>query len=91
MSHHFFSQSIDSISDIKEFVSNYPEFKKMSGTVSKHVAVLGELSREVKENAMLDVSECEQTLVCGMDKVILQLPPAVKKIKKCNACYGKVL
>jgi hypothetical protein len=32
----------------------------MSGTVSKHVALVGELSKEVKENSLLDVSECEQ-------------------------------
>ena len=54
------SQNIDSIGDIKEFISNYPEFKKMSGTVSKHVALVGELSREVREKSLLEVSECEQ-------------------------------
>ncbi len=53
-------QNIESIGDIKDFVSNYPEFKKMSGTVSKHVALVGELSREVKENELLEISECEQ-------------------------------
>ena len=46
----------------------YSEFKKMSGTVSKHVVLVGELSREVKENALLDVSEFEQTIVCGYEK-----------------------
>ena len=61
-------QNIESIGDIKDFVSAYPEFKKMSGTVSKHVALVGELSREVKENSLLDVSECEQTIVCGLEK-----------------------
>ena len=34
---------LDSISDIKDFITNYPEFKKMSGTVSKHVALVTEL------------------------------------------------
>lgn len=61
-------QNIESIGDIKDFVSNYPEFKKMSGTVSKHVALVGELSREVREKSLLDVSECEQTIVCGLEK-----------------------
>ena len=40
----------------------------MSGTVNKHVALLSELSKEVKENRLMEVSECEQTLACGMDK-----------------------
>jgi len=56
-------QNIESIGDIKDFVSNYPEFKKMSGTVSKHVALVGELSREVKENDLLEISECEQVSI----------------------------
>ncbi|KTG44452.1 hypothetical protein cypCar_00044841 [Cyprinus carpio] len=38
-------QKLESISDMKAFVDNYPQFKKMSGTVSKHVTVVGELSR----------------------------------------------
>ncbi|XP_042370545.1 vacuolar protein sorting-associated protein 45-like, partial [Plectropomus leopardus] len=29
-------QKLESISDMKAFVDNYPQFKKMSGTVSKH-------------------------------------------------------
>ncbi len=41
----------------------------MSGTVSKHVALVGELSKEVKENSLLDVSECEQV----KKKVIFEL------------------
>ena len=62
--------NIESIGDIKDFVASYPEFKKMSGTVSKHVALVGELSKEVKENCLLDVSECEQNIVCGLEKEI---------------------
>ena len=61
-------KQIDSINDIKDFVSSYPEFKKMSGTVNKHVALLSELSKEVKENRLMEISECEQTLACGPDK-----------------------
>ena len=40
----------------------------MSGTVNKHVALLSELSKEVKENGLMEASECEQTLACGLDK-----------------------
>lgn len=61
-------QKIDSIGDIKDFVSNYPEFKKMSGTVNKHVSLLGELSKDVKNYNLMEASECEQTICCGSDK-----------------------
>lgn len=40
---------LDSIQDMKAFVESYPEFRAMSGSVSKHVSVVGELSRQVRD------------------------------------------
>uniref|UniRef100_A0A3B3UUH8 Vacuolar protein sorting-associated protein 45 n=1 Tax=Poecilia latipinna TaxID=48699 RepID=A0A3B3UUH8_9TELE len=60
-------QKLESISDMKAFVDNYPQFKKMSGTVSKHVTVVGELSRLVSERQLMEVSEVEQELACQND------------------------
>jgi len=58
-------------------VENYPQFKKMSGTVSKHVTVVGELSRLVGERNLLEVSEVEQELACQNDhSSALQVPRA---------------
>ena len=39
----------------------------MSGTVAKHVTVVGELSRLVGAYNLMDVSECEQEIVCQSD------------------------
>ncbi|XP_064608238.1 vacuolar protein sorting-associated protein 45-like [Liolophura sinensis] len=58
---------VESIADMKAFVENYPQFKKMSGTVAKHVTVVGELSRLVGSHCLLEVSECEQELACQGD------------------------
>lgn len=56
-------------------MENYPQFKKMSGTVSKHVTVVGELSRLVAERNLLEVSEVEQELACQSDhSSALQVP-----------------
>ncbi|XP_028911713.1 vacuolar protein sorting-associated protein 45 isoform X2 [Ornithorhynchus anatinus] len=60
-------QKLESIADMKAFVENYPQFRKMSGTVAKHVTVVGELSRLVSERGLLDVSEAEQELACHGD------------------------
>ena len=60
-------QKVDSIEDMKAFVENYPQFKKMSGTVSKHVSVVGELSRIVANKNLLEISECEQDIACQND------------------------
>jgi hypothetical protein len=57
--------SIESIADMKRFVEDYPEFRKLSGNVSKHVTLVSELSRRVGEDNLLDVSELEQSLACN--------------------------
>lgn len=57
--------SIESIADMKRFVEDYPEFRKLSGNVSKHVTLVGELSRRVGADGLLDVSELEQSLACN--------------------------
>ncbi|XP_074639862.1 vacuolar protein sorting-associated protein 45-like [Acropora palmata] len=61
------NQRLESISDMKAFVENYPQFKKMSGTVSKHVTIVSELSRLVSARSLLDVSEVEQDLTSQSD------------------------
>eukprot|EP00112_Aurelia_sp_Birch-Aquarium-sp1_P005793 Seg1658.2 transcript_id=Seg1658.2/GoldUCD/mRNA.D3Y31 product="Vacuolar protein sorting-associated protein 45" protein_id=Seg1658.2/GoldUCD/D3Y31 len=61
------NQKLDSIADMKAFVENYPQFRKMSGTVSKHVTVVSELSRLVSNNCLLEVSELEQDIACRSD------------------------
>lgn len=57
-------QKVESIADMKAFVENYPQFKKLSGNVSKHVTVVGELSSMVGKHSLLEVSEIEQELTC---------------------------
>lgn len=60
---------------LQAFVDNYPQFKKMSGTVSKHVTVVGELSRLVSERQLMEVSEVEQELACQNDHSNAQQVP----------------
>ncbi|KAI9793389.1 MAG: vacuolar protein sorting-associated protein 45 [Peltula sp. TS41687] len=57
--------NIESIADMKRFVEEYPEFRKLSGNVSKHVTLVGELSRRVGQDNLLEVSELEQSLACN--------------------------
>lgn len=55
-------KKIDTVSDMKRFVDEYPEFRKLGGNVSKHVALVGELSRLVESTRLLEISELEQSL-----------------------------
>ena len=59
------NMNIESIADMKRFVEDYPEFRRLSGNVSKHVTLVGELSRRVDVDSLLEVSELEQSLACN--------------------------
>lgn len=50
---------------MKRFVEEYPEFRKLGGNVSKHVALVGELSRLVERDKLLELGEVEQGLATG--------------------------
>ena len=82
------SMNIESIADMKRFVEDYPEFRRLSGNVSKHVTLVSELSRRVGEENLLDVSELEQSLACSDNhtndlKVCFEdSQPAIPKKKK---------
>ncbi|GAA5982763.1 hypothetical protein JCM11641_007780 [Rhodosporidiobolus odoratus] len=53
---------IETVADMKRFIDEYPEFRKLGSNVSKHVALVGELSRLVNARQLLQVSELEQSL-----------------------------
>ncbi|KAI0458343.1 Sec1-like protein [Xylaria acuta] len=57
--------NIESIADMKRFIEEYPEFRQLSGNVSKHVTLVSELSRRVGAENLLEVSEVEQSLACN--------------------------
>jgi vacuolar protein sorting-associated protein 45 len=59
------TQEMNSIADMKRFVEEYPEFRKLSSNVTKHITLVGELSRRVGNDNLLDVSELEQSLACN--------------------------
>merc|ERR1719498_330495 len=55
---------IESIQEMQRFVDQYPEFRKMTGNVSKHVTVVHELSRIVDAHGLFHASQLEQDLAC---------------------------
>lgn len=55
---------LETIEEMKRFVGNYPEFRRTSSNVGKHVTLAGELSRLVSKMSLLEVSQIEQDLAC---------------------------
>lgn len=61
------NSKIDSIEDIKNFIEKYPEFRKLSGSVAKHMAIVGELDRQLQLRNIWQLSEVEQNLAVHKD------------------------
>lgn len=59
--------NLKSIEDMQQFMEKYPELRSQSHTVSKHVAIMGELARLVEVCSLMDVSAFEQDLACADD------------------------
>ncbi|KAH3679871.1 hypothetical protein WICMUC_000614 [Wickerhamomyces mucosus] len=55
-------KKIESIEDMKQFIEEFPEFKKLSGNVSKHMTLASELNRQIDLLRLWEVSEVEQNL-----------------------------
>merc|ERR1719498_342206 len=60
--------NVESIQEMQRFVDQYPEFRKMTGNVSKHVTVVHELSRIVDANGLFHASQLEQDLACSENR-----------------------
>jgi vacuolar protein sorting-associated protein 45 len=61
------NENINSIEDMQNFLERYPDFRSKSINVSKHVAVISELSRLTDVCQLLDISELEQEIACAND------------------------
>jgi hypothetical protein len=66
--------AISSIADMKRFVEEYPEIRRLGGNVSKHVAIVGELSRLVERDHLLEVGEVEQGLATSGSDFRVRVP-----------------
>ena len=49
---------------MQRFVENFPEFRRISGNVTKHVNLMSELNQIVDARKLLDVSPVEQEIAC---------------------------
>lgn len=60
-------ENLNTIEEMQAFMDKFPELRSRSHTVSKHVAIMGELARLVEVCSLMDVSQFEQQLACSDD------------------------
>ena len=56
---------LESIKDMKKFIEQYPEFKKLSLNVSNHVNLVELISGLVDKQKCFLISKLEQNLACS--------------------------
>lgn len=57
---------VETIEDMKRFIDEYPETRRYATNLHNHVFLMSEITRQVTDNSLIAVSECEQELVCNM-------------------------
>jgi vacuolar protein sorting-associated protein 45 len=61
------NEKISTVEDMQAFIERYPAFRSQAINVSKHVALMSELSRLIDKCKLLDISQLEQEVVCCTD------------------------
>ena len=61
------NSNISSIKDMKFFLENYPEYKKMSLNLSKHMLLTSEIDKQINTQRVWETSEFEQTMCSNAD------------------------
>ncbi|ODQ77947.1 hypothetical protein BABINDRAFT_181344 [Babjeviella inositovora NRRL Y-12698] len=59
------TKKLDTLQDMKNFIDEFPEFRRLSGNVSKHMTLALELDRCINALRIWEVSELEQSLACN--------------------------
>lgn len=70
------------IADMKTFLENYPEFRRLSGNVSQHVQLVHELSQLVEARQLLTSGVLEQEIAC-MSKKQEHFTAILRYIEQC--------
>lgn len=62
------NSNIGSIKDMKFFLENYPQYKKLSLNLSKHMVLSSEIDKRINELGIWSRSELEQTMCSNNDQ-----------------------
>lgn len=60
-------RQVDSLDDLHDLVSRFPELLQESGMVRRHVSLVTELGNIVEARSLMRISAFEQALLCEMD------------------------
>ena len=62
------------LTELKKLLAKFPEFRKLLGNILKHLALIGELDRQIQVQDMWEIGELQQTLVGDLETQALLRP-----------------
>ena len=62
-------QSLKDIKDMKKFINDYANYKKIGLVISRHVGIIDEITNQVSKRHLLQLSEIEQAIVSSEQKL----------------------
>ncbi|OVF10321.1 putative vacuolar protein sorting-associated protein [Clavispora lusitaniae] len=55
------------LAELKKLLTRFPEFKKLSANILKHLNIISEIDKQISAQSLWAVGELQQTIVCGLD------------------------
>lgn len=55
------------LSEFKRILTRFPEFKKLSNNILKHLNIISEIDKQISEQNLWAVGELQQTIACGLE------------------------
>lgn len=55
------------LSELKKILTKFPEFKKLSNNILKHLNIISEIDKQISAQNLWAVGELQQTIVCDLE------------------------
>lgn len=55
------------LSELKKILTKFPEFKKLSNNILKHLNIISEIDKQISSQNLWAVGELQQTIVCELE------------------------
>lgn len=55
------------LSEFKKILTKFPEFKKLSNNILKHLNIISEIDKQISGQNLWAVGELQQTIACGLE------------------------
>ena len=59
------------LNELKKMLTKFPEFKKLSSNILKHLNIISELDKEIVAQDLWEIGELQQSIICSLDSQLV--------------------